>query len=65
MSKSRDNADLVRAAEAQGFRVKPTKKGWTVLAKDGVRAVGFHRTPSDKRAKANAKADLRKIGVVV
>ena len=65
MSKSRNNADLVRAAEAQGFRVKQTRKGWTVYGKDGTSTVGFHRTPTDCRAKANAKADLRKIGVEV
>jgi hypothetical protein len=60
--KMRDNAPLVAAAEKQGFRVKPTKKGWLIFGKTGT-PVCLHRTPTCSRAKANAMADLKKIGV--
>jgi hypothetical protein len=59
------NAKIARAAEEQGYRVRPTRKGWVVYGKDGKSTVGFHRTPSDHRAAKNLRADLKKIGVVV
>lgn len=66
MSKQRRcGQDFARLAEQQGYRVKATRKGWTVYGKDGVTRVGFHRTPSDHRASKNLVADLRKIGVQV
>lgn len=65
MSRARDNSPLAKAAEKQGFRVRRTRKGWVVYARDGVRTVGFHRMPTCHRAKDNAIADLRRIGVRV
>lgn len=56
--------DLVHRAQAQGFRIKRTKKGVKVLGKkpeDG--AVTLHLTCSDWRAMRNAKANLRRLGV--
>lgn len=61
----RCGAALADLAERQGYRVKATRKGWTVYGKDGQRTVGFHRTPSDHRAFKNIVAELRKIGVQV
>jgi hypothetical protein len=60
--KARSNAAVVKAAEEQGFRVRTTKKGWMVFGPTGP-PVTLHRTPSCSRAKANAEADLKKIGV--
>lgn len=52
---------------AQGFRVRPTRSGYVVYAKDGERGrtVGWHLSPSDHRWLKNTISKLRKIGVEV
>lgn len=55
---------LVALASDQGFRVRRTKKGFMVYAKEvSLGCVTLHLTDSDKRAIDNMRADLRKIGV--
>ncbi|MGE5612668.1 MAG: hypothetical protein ACM3UO_00135 [Bacillota bacterium] len=58
-------ARLAAHAIRQGFEVKRTKKGYLVLAKDGINSVLMHHTPSDYRGHKNQIARLRKIGVEI
>jgi hypothetical protein len=54
---------IVREAERQGFRIKPTKKGWMIYGRrEGQGCVVLHRTPSDQRGLKNSIADLRRLG---
>jgi hypothetical protein len=54
---------IVREAERQGFRVRPTKKGWIIYGRhEGQGCVVLHRTPSDQRGLKNSIADLRRLG---
>lgn len=56
--------DLVKAAEGQGWRVKPTRNGWMLYPPDRTRSpVLIHRSPSDHRWWANAVSLLRKSGL--
>lgn len=64
MSKRRnESADLISVCQSQGFQVKPTRKGWRVLARDGTGQATLHKTPSDCRSFKNTVAELRRIGV--
>lgn len=57
-------AEMVKVAEAQGFRVEDRGTCWIVYGKtrqDGV--VNLHKTPSDIRAIKNSRSYLRRIGV--
>jgi len=55
---------LVRAAEEQGWRVRPIKKGVMLVPPDLARpAVTIHRTPSDPRSWNNTVAQLRASGL--
>lgn len=56
---------LIKAAEAEGWTLKQTKKGYTMLHPNGKDSVGFHGTPSDHRALMNARGDFRRAGVKV
>lgn len=64
MSKSGDK--IAARVEAQGFRVRRTRKGFVAYAKDpSGPTVGWHLTPSDHRAIKNLMASLRRIGVEI
>ncbi len=55
---------LVRAAEGQGWRVRPIKKGLMLVPPDPTKpAVTIHRTPSDHRSWKNVVAQLRAGGL--
>ena len=55
---------LVRAAEEQGWRVRPLKKGLMLVPPDPTKpAVTLHRTPSDRRSWKNTVAQLRWAGL--
>ena len=56
---------LIKAAEKEGWTLKQTKKGYTMLHPNGKDTVGFHGTPSDHRALMNARGDFRRAGVKV
>lgn len=64
-SLSRQIKGFIKAAEAQGFRTKETRKGVMIYGKDGQTSVLLHLTPSDTRGVKNAAAMLRKIGVEI
>lgn len=54
---------LFTEIEAQGGRIKPTKKGHMIYPPDPDRnPVSVHRTPSDHRAMLNLRAELRRAG---
>lgn len=55
---------LVAAAVAAGAEVTDKRHGLMVKMPDGSSAM-LHCTPGEGRAYANAKADLRRIGVEV
>ena len=62
-----DQRRLTDALEAQGFTLKPVRRGgWVVLAPDGVGTSMIHRsvfrTQSGRRAYRNLLAELRRIG---
>lgn len=54
--------ELCRRAAAQGFTVRPKRKGWMILAPGGQGAVTLHKTPSDHRGMNNAIARLKRLG---
>ena len=55
---------VIRAAEEQGWRVRPIKKGMMLVPPDPTKpAVAIHRTPSDHRAFRNTVAKLRASGM--
>jgi hypothetical protein len=54
--------ELLSAVEAQGGTVKKIKSGYQVFAPNGIDIVTLHATPSDRRALANAVAELRRAG---
>jgi hypothetical protein len=56
---------VVRAAEAQGWRVEATKKGWMLYPPQTSQgAVAVHGTPSDVRALHNTIAEMRRRGFI-
>jgi hypothetical protein len=55
---------VLKAAEDQGWRIEPTKKGWKLYAPDGVNIVIVHNTPSDHRALKNTIARMRQYGFI-
>ncbi len=58
-------AAIRKAAQRQGWRVEPTKKGWLLIPPDKTKpAVTMHNTPSDHRAEKNLIATLRRSGLV-
>jgi hypothetical protein len=50
----------VRKLVHEGWRIRATKSGATLLAPDGEHAVAIHGTPSDRRAVSNFQADIRR-----
>jgi predicted RNA binding protein YcfA (HicA-like mRNA interferase family) len=62
-SMKKDFKKVRQEAEAQGWRVRATKKGhWQFFAPDGRTIVTAPGTPSDHRALANTISDLRRAG---
>lgn len=57
--------ELLRAVEAQGGTIKRIKGGYQVFAPNGIDIVTVHGTLSDRRAFANAVAELRRAGFTV
>jgi hypothetical protein len=57
--------EVLRAVEAQGGTIKEIKSGYQVFAPNGIDIVTVHGTPSDRRALANAVAELRRAGFTV
>jgi len=62
---ARGYKQLIKAAEAEGWTLHKTKKGYTMRHPNGKDTVGFHATPSDNHALANARGDFRRAGVDV
>ena len=63
MSQRKDLKKLLRAAQAQGWRVELGKGGhFTLYAPDGVGRVTMSSTPSDRRALMNTVAYMRQFG---
>ena len=62
MSLSKDIRKLVKAAERHGWRVVDRGQRWLCYSPDGETIVTVHKTPSDRRAILNARAELRKGG---
>lgn len=61
---SNDAADLIRAAQAQGWRLEVSQKGHPRLySPDGKTIIGTSGTPSDFRAFRNFRSRLKKAGV--
>jgi hypothetical protein len=58
----KDLKRLIREAEKQGWRVKPTTKGWMLYSPDGEWMETLHRTPSDWRSLQNTISRMRKHG---
>lgn len=53
---------VLRAAQEQGWRIRPTTDGVMLLAPNGTGKVTVHGTPSDFRALRNTISDLRREG---
>jgi hypothetical protein len=65
MSIKKELSELLDAVEAQGGTIKRIKSGYQVFAPNGIDIVTLHGTPSDRRALANAVAELRRAGFTV
>lgn len=63
MGLSKTHKRLIRKAETRGGRVIKKAKGLMIYGPDG--SAMIHTTTSDKRALANARADLRRAGLKV
>jgi hypothetical protein len=60
-----ENSDVLTAARAQGWRVERTKRHIRLVPADKTRpAVVGAATPSDRRARRNFIADLRRSGLI-
>lgn len=59
--------ELIKKLEAeQGARVETTKSGWMVYPPDKSKpGVAIHGTPSDRRAWANMRSELRRSGFTI
>lgn len=65
MSVEKDFGKYLRAAEQQGWEVRPKKKGFMLVPADKTKnMVMVHRTPSDNRALNNILAEMRRSGFV-
>ena len=54
---------VLKAAERDGWHVKELKAGWMLFPPDPTRSpVTVHGSPSDMRAWANFRADMRQRG---
>jgi hypothetical protein len=63
MALDKEVRKIIREAQRQGFRVKPTKKGWMIYGRRKDQGcVVLHRTPSDRRGLQNSITDLRRLG---
>jgi hypothetical protein len=65
MSIKKEFTELLRAIGAQGGTIKRVRSGYQVFAPNGIDIVALHGTPSDRRALANAAAELRRAGFTV
>lgn len=63
MALSKAHKELVKDAEAAGGRVIKKSKGLMIHGPEG--SAMIHTTTSDRRALANAKADLRRSGLEI
>lgn len=54
---------IVAAAEAAGWRVERSSRGWKLYSPDGKVLVVVHRTDSDHHAYKNTLARLRRGGL--
>lgn len=55
---------IVKALEAQGFEVEPTRGGHQVVRKDGIRITTFAGTPGDGRSWKNGLAHCKRAGFI-
>jgi hypothetical protein len=62
VSTKKEFRELLSAVEAQGGTIRKIRSGYQVFAPNGVDIVTLHGTPSDRRALANAIAELRRAG---
>ena len=63
MSVKKELKEVQKAAEKQGWRIKPLKSGHKMyLAPDGDNKVTAPGTPSDSRGMDNLLGDLRRYG---
>lgn len=63
MGLSKAHKALVRAAEAAGGTVVKKNKGLMIHGPDG--SAMIHTSTSDKRALANARADIKRAGLKI
>jgi hypothetical protein len=63
MGLSKAHKELVKEAEAAGGRVVKKAKGLMIHGPEG--SAMIHTTTSDKRALANARADVKRAGLRV
>lgn len=63
MALSKAHKALIREAEAAGGRVVKKAKGLMIHGPKG--SAMIHTTTSDKRALANARADIRRAGIAI
>lgn len=61
MGLSKAHKELIREAKAAGGRVVKKRKGLMVHGPDG--SAMIHTSTSDKRALANARADIKRAGL--
>lgn len=65
MAKDKRLDGLLDELEAQGWELKPSKKGLMAYPPDKTKPpVSIHKTPSDVRAWANQLAQLRRSGFI-
>jgi hypothetical protein len=55
--------NLVKKAEAAGWQVKPTSKGFMLLSPNGKDQIAVHGSESDHRSVRNTEARLRRAGL--
>lgn len=61
MGLSKQHKKLIREAEAAGARVVKKSKGLMIYGPEG--SAMIHTSTSDKRALANARADIKRAGI--
>jgi hypothetical protein len=65
MNFNKELRGVLEAAEAQGWRVEPSKAGYLLFPPDQSQGiVSVHKTPSDHRAMKNLIGEMRRRGFI-
>lgn len=60
----KDTRKILKAAQAQGFEVRTSRKGYPLVYRDGTFVTKAAQTTSDRRSQRNLISALRRAGFI-